>query len=335
MPLSPDWNTSDLQHVLLESDQIRVSLTNRGAALVSLEIPDCDGVWQDVIIGGKTPQSFLENPSYFGATVGRYANRIGKGRFTLDGTEYQLAVNNGPNHLHGGPTGFSYRTWAMTELANGVSFEFVSPDGDEGYPGELRTGVTYRVDGNRLVLDYVATTDAPTILNLTNHTYWNLSGSSARTILDHQLTLFTDRYLENDADVLPTGQILNVSGTPYDFRTPQTIGQEIDRTNGGYDNCFVIRRDDSGDSSLTPAASVFHPNSGRTLRVLTTEPGVQLYTANHFDGSLASAGADRHAAFCLECQHFPDAPNQPEFPGVVLRPGERYTQQTVYEFRID
>jgi aldose 1-epimerase len=320
-----DGSTFSLFH--LHNDFLRVQLTNRGAAVVSLESADRQGHFGNVVIGGSSPASYATNPSYLGATVGRFANRIGHGRFWLNGREFVLPINNGSHHLHGGIHGLTRRNWEAESGADFITFRTSSPDGEEGYPGNLDVAVTYRLEEDRFIIEYRARTDAPTIINLTNHTYWNLAGGGS--ILDHQLQLLADDFLENDTDILPTGTILAVAGTPYDFRHSHPIGEFISGTSGGYDNCFVIR---DWDATVRLAARVHDPASGRMMEVFTTKPGIQLYTANHFDGSLAPAGFHAHEAFCLECQHFPDSPNELEFPSTVLYPGSEYRQTTVHRF---
>lgn len=328
-----DWGQTDdgrnVSLFVLENEQLKVSLTNMGASLVSLEAPDRNGNLGPVVVSAGSCEGYVRNPSYLGATVGRFANRIGQGKFWLEGTEFTLAVNNGPNHLHGGLQGFSHKLWEAEPADDSVTFRYTSPDGEEGYPAAVTVAVTYRLDGKSLTIDYSARSEAATIINLTNHTYWNLG--SQGSILDHVLQLYCGQYLENDENTLPTGTILDVSGTAYDFREPHAIGTRIQQTPGGYDNCFVIQ---DWDSTLRLVARVTDPASGRMMEVLTTEPGVQLYTANHFDGSPDSAGFRQHEAFCLECQHFPDSPNQIEFPSTALRPGEEYRQTTVHRFDV-
>lgn len=315
---------------LLQNDILKLRVTNAGAAIVEVQVPDKEGNWGNVVVTPPHPDYFLTNASSLGATCGRFANRIGKGTFSLDGETYQLATNNGPNHLHGGVKGFAKRIWkAVAATPDSATFRLVSPDGDQGYPGELTTTLTYRIHKGELTLDYTAATTAPTVLNLTNHAYWNLDGGGL--VYDHLLQLQADRVLENDANVLPTGKILDVAGTPFDFRSPQTIGSRIEQVGNGYDNCFVIN---DWDQTLRQAAVVTTAKSGRKMEILTTEPGIQLYTANHFNKSEASAGWDRHTSFCLECQHLPDSPNQPAFPSTVLRPGETYRQTTVHRFSL-
>lgn len=328
---SPAGETEEgLQYgtVQLQNEYIRLLLTNAGAAVVDVEVPDKDGNWGSVVVRAPELEYYLTNRACLGGTPGRFANRIGRGQFELDGQTYNLAINNGPNHLHGGKKGFAKRVWQLLEpKKDQVTFRLVSEDGDEGYPGELTIDVTYRLAGKDLIIDYQAVTTAATVLNVTNHTYWNLAGGGK--VYEHLLKLNADRMLENDADTLPTGQILNVAGTAYDFRSAKKIGQDIQQTGNGYDNCYVIN---GWGQTLRQAAFVSDESSGRTMEVLTTEPGVQLFTANHFNKSEATAGWDQHTAFCLECQHLPDSPNQPEFPTTVLRPDETYTQQTIYRF---
>ncbi|MEW4489975.1 aldose epimerase family protein [Thalassoglobus sp. JC818] len=318
----------------LQNEYIRAVVTNAGASLVSLESPDRTGEWKNIVVTAQEREDYLTNPSFLGATAGRFANRIARGEFELDGSKYNLAINNGPNHLHGGEVSFAHKIWQLLSPSReSVTFRLVSPDGDEGYPGELTVELTYQLKGRELILNYSATTDAPTVLNLTNHTYWNLAG--AGRIDDQLLQISADRVLENDSDVLPTGTILDVAGTPWDFRTPKPIGKDLAETDGGYDSCFLIS---GADGSLRTAAIASDPASGRTMEVLTTEPGIQLYTANHFDGTQASAGWEQHTSFCLESQHLPDTPNHPEFESefgtTTLRPDETYRQTTVHRFGI-
>ena len=322
----------DVSLFTLENEQLKLQLTNLGAAIVALEAPDRQGDRANINLRHVEARPGVLTPSSFGATCGRYANRIGRGRFTLDGNAYSLAINNGPNHLHGGRKGFNAWVWDAEPQPDHVTFRIVSPDGDEGYPGALSVAVTCRLVGNELTIDYAATTTAPTVLNLTNHAYWNLGGVDAGVVYDTMLQLHADRYLEADDDVLVTGVIADVDGTPFDFRTPQAIGSRIEATGNGYDHCYAIN---GWDGSLRLAAKAVHPASGRSMEVFTTEPGVQLYTSNHFNGSAGTAMAPRHGAFCLECQHYPDSPNHPEFPTTVLRPGNTYTQRTVHRFSVE
>lgn len=329
------WGKSpegDIELIQLETRDIKLWLTNQGAALVDLQTPDLNGTWASLVIHEDTAEAYRKNPSHLGATVGRFGNRIKKGRFELDGETYSLAVNNGPNHLHGGDVGFTNRLWSIVEVTdNSVTFEYISPDGEEGYPGTLHVRSTYRLENHELIMEYHATTDTPTVLNLTNHAYWNLTGDPANKITSHELTLNADRYLENDSDVLPTGRVFDVDGTVYDFRKRKLIGESLAETDhDGYDNCLVLNQDKP--SELTWAASVREPSTGRGMSIHTTQPAIQLYTANHFDGSDVCAGAQQHSAFCLECQNYPDAPNQPEFPSSVLSPEDVYEHTTKHTF---
>ena len=335
----PD-GTSVEGYTLVNRNGLTARLITRGATLIQMHTPDRDGILTDITLGYDTLEGWLGpgNP-YMGCTVGRYANRLAKGRFTLDGKEYTVATNHGPNALHGGTLGFDKAIWQAEPRSSGdgpsIQFSHVSPDGDEGYPGTLRVEVIYTLtDRNELRLDYAATTDKPTVLNLTNHSYWNLAG--AGSVLDHVLTLNADRFTTVDGDSIPTGGITPVAGTPWDFLEARRIGERIQQTGttpAGYDHNFVIQGGGGPDPVLT--ARVLEPGSGRILEVLTTEPGIQFYTGNYLDGSEKGKGRrvyDQHAGFCLEAQHFPDAPNRPEFPTTHLRPGEVYKQTTVHRF---
>jgi aldose 1-epimerase len=315
-----------------------------GATILSIKVPDARGVLGDVVLGYDSLAGYVRNSPYFGAVVGRYANRIAKGRFTLDGTAYTLAVNNGPNALHGGLRGFDKSVWKpeleRSDSSIGVAFTLVSPDGDEGYPGTLTARVTYTLmrARNELVIDYEGVTDKATPVNLTNHSYFNLAGSG--DILGHLLTLDADSFTPVDATLIPTGKIMPVSGTPFDFRTPTAIGARIDakdeqtRNGGGYDHNFVFNRTGPG---LVHVARVTEPVSGRTLDVSTTEPGVQFYSGNFLDGTITGKGGhvyERRNGFCLETQHYPDSPNHANFPSTILRPGSPYRSQTVFSFGV-
>ena len=323
----------------------RVSVTNLGGHIVEILAPDRQGKLADVTLGYKDFAGYLADTSYFGSLVGRYANRIAKGRFTLDGKTYTLATNNGPNSLHGGPTGFQKRVWAAKVVSgpdgDALELTYVSRDGEEGYPGTLTAKVVYslRADGG-LVIDYEATTDAPTVVNLTNHAYFNLAGEGEGTILGHEMQIEADATTPVDPTLIPTGEKWTVEGTPFDFRKPVAIGARIDAADeqlkfgGGYDHNYVLR---GKAGELRPAARVVEPKSGRVLEMLTTEPGVQFYSGNFLDGSVTGKSGKpyvRRGAFCLEAQHFPDSPNEPSFPSVVLRPGETYRQTTVYRFSV-
>jgi len=315
-------------------------LTDYGARLVALECPDRTGRSANVTLGFGTLKQYEAHTAYFGCTTGRYANRIGKARFVLDGQEYRLAANNGDNHLHGGKKGLDRYVWGAQAVARdgaaGVRFTHSSPDGDEGYPGRLDLVVTFWVtDDSALRIDYEAQTSKPTVLNLTNHAYWNLAGSG--DVLGQTLELAADHYLEVDAGMIPTGVLAPVEGTFMDFRKPLAIGARMEETKkrfpppGGYDHCYVLRKK---PGELALAAKAHDPASGRVMELLTTEPAVQLYTSNFLDGSAVNGGFKQHAAFCLETQHYPDSPNRPEFPTTVLRPGQTYRQTTIYRFSV-
>ena len=318
-----------------------MKLTDYGAIVVELQAPDRQGNVENINLGFDSVERYLEGHPYFGSTVGRYANRIARGQFTLDGKTYQLATNNGPNHLHGGLVGFDKVLWNAEEVetadAVGVRFSYQSKDGEEGYPGNLQATVTYTLTNrNEMKIDYVAKTDKATPINLTNHCYWNLQGAKSGTkIMGHVLMLNADRYLPVDDTLIPTGELKPVEGTPFDFRKPHPIGQMVEQVPGdppGYDHCFVLNNQD-GDLAL--AARVSDPESGRVMEVYTTQPGIQLYTGNFMDGSVSSGGHQQHTAFCLETQHFPDSPNRPTFPSAILQPGQTYHQVTVHAFRTE
>jgi aldose 1-epimerase len=313
-----------------------VELIDYGAIVVSINVPDRSGKKTNVTAGFSSIDGYLERHPYFGATVGRFCNRIAMGKFSLEGKTYSLAVNNGPNHLHGGEVGFDKRMWQVAEVkadnSVGLKFTYVSPDGEEGYPGTLTTIAEYRWDNNNcLTLDLQATTDKPTVLNLTNHAYFNLGGAGSGTIHQHELTLACDQYLPVDESMIPKGALAPVAGTPLDFTTPHKIGERIAqlKETNGYDHCFVVK---GKAGELRDAAKVVDPASGRTLSIKTTQPGIQLYTGNFLDGKPGNAGFKTHEAFCLETQHYPDSPNQPSFPSTVLRPGEKFHQVTTFTF---
>jgi aldose 1-epimerase len=325
---------------------VEVRAISYGATVVSIRTPNRRGVVDDVVLGFDALPDYLTKARYFGSVVGRYGNRIGHGRFALDGATFQLATNNGANHLHGGVNGFDKVIWAGEPFerdgASGVVFSYTSKDGEEGYPGTLNVRVTYTLTPrNELRIDYSAVTDKATPVNLTNHSYFNLGGRGSGDILAHQLTLNADRYTPTDATQIPTGEIAPVAGTPFDFRTPKPIGARIDaddeqiRRGQGYDHNFVLNgwsADPRRGDTPRPAAHVVDPASGRTLDVATTEPGVQLYAGNNLN--LAQNGFGRRTAFCLETQHFPDSPNHPNFPSTILRPGATYRSTTIYTFGV-
>jgi aldose 1-epimerase len=320
-----------------------VDLLDYGGIVVSIRVPDRAGQFDDVVLGFDTLEDYTARSPFFGATIGRYANRIARGRFTLDGVAHTLATNNGPNHLHGGPRGWDKVIWRGEPFdgpdRSGVRLRYTSADGEEGYPGTVEVEVTYVLtDASELRIDCRATTDAPTIINVTQHTYFNLAGNAANTILDHRIQLLADRYTPVDGTLIPTGALAPVADTPFDFRTPAPIGARIDEPDEqlvfgeGYDHNYVINRTGPG---LVPAARVAEPTSGRTLEASTTEPGLQFYTGNHLPAALSGKSGrtyGRRAGFCLETQHFPDSPNQPAFPSAVLRPGHEYRWTTVYAF---
>ena len=308
---------------------VEVSITNFGGAITSIKAPDRNGVFADVVLGYDTLDDYVKNPRYLGALIGRYANRIAGGKFSLNGVEYQLAQNNGANHLHGGNKGFDKRVWNSAEIESGLILEYFSKDGEENYPGDLDVAVTYSLnDQNELRIEYRANTDKDTIVNLTNHSYFNLAGHG--TILDHELTLNADSFTPVSEDLIPTGEISAVAGTPMDFRTGRMIAP------GGYEHNFVLN--DWKHGSLRSVARLRERVSGRVMEVLTTQPGIQFYSGNFLDGSLIGKGGvayEKYAALCLETQHYPDAPNHPNFPATVLRPGETYSELTVYKFTTD
>ena len=314
-----------------------------GAIIRSLRVPDRSGALDDVVLGYDSLEEYLRRNPFFGAVAGRCANRLARGRFVLDGRTYALAVNNGVNHLHGGIIGFDKVVWHGVPSADGagVTFGRTSPDGEEGYPGTLTATVSYTLtDANELVIEYAATADRATPVNLTQHSYFNLAGHGAGDILDHVLTIDADRYTPVDASQIPTGALAPVEGTPLDFRRPTTIGSRIQQAHDqivigeGYDQNFVLNGSGPG---LHVAARVVEPRSGRTLEVATTQPGLQFYSGNRLDGSIAGKGGQvyvRRAGLCLETQHFPDSPNQPAFPSVILEPGQEYRHTTVFTFGV-
>ncbi len=325
-------------YTLTNSKGLRARITNFGAALVSLHVPDRNGSLDDVVLGFDNLQGYVEQNAYIGVAVGRYANRIGQGKFTLDGVEYTLAVNNGPNHLHGGLKGFDKVVWTTQESVAAedeawVKMTYLSPDGEEGYPGNLTCTVTYTLtNSDELRISYEGTTDKKTIVNLTNHSYWNLAGNASGDVLGHELMIDADRFTVIDAGQIPTGVIASVHDMPLDFTRPRPIGSRLRQLASGYDHNYVLNGE---PGTLRLCAQVREPRSGRVMTVHTTEPGLQLYTGNYLDGSIVGKDGkayDKHAGFCLETQHYPDSPNKPEFPSVVLEPGQTYSSQTVHQF---
>ncbi len=329
--------------VLTNKSGVEAAITNYGATVVSLKVPDRSGKIGDVVLGFDSLEGYLGKEPYFGAVVGRYGNRIAKGKFKLNGVEYSLPVNDGPNSLHGGIHGFDKKVWtardASTPAAPAVELTYISRDGEEGYPGTLTATVTYTLtDANELRLDYTATTDKDTVQNITNHSYFNLAGQGEGDILSHEIMLNADKFTPVDATLIPTGELKDVKGTPFDFTTPTAIGARIDQKDEqlvrgkGYDHNWVLR---GGGGSMVRAAQVYEPRSGRVLEVLTTQPGVQFYTGNFLDGANRGKGGKvypHRGGFCLETQHFPDSPNHPDFPTTTLKAGEKFQSTTVFKF---
>lgn len=342
----PD-GTPVFEYTLTNAKNMSVGVINYGGIITSIKVPDRDGKVDNVVLGFRNIDDYVSKNPYFGTITGRYANRIGNAKFTLDGTEYKLAVNNGPNSLHGGAKGFDKKIWAVKELPGegkvGLELSYLSPDGEEGYPGNLAVTVNYTLtDDNEFRIDYTATTDKPTVVNLTSHSYFNLAGNGSGTVLDHKLQLNADKFTPVDATLIPTGKLQDVAGTPFDFREPQVIGDRIRQADEqlvygrGYDHNWVLNRSD--DSSLVLAAKLHDPATGRVMEIHTTEPGIQFYAGNFLDGTLvgSSGGMYRQGdGLCLETQHFPDSPNKPDFPSTVLKPGETYKTTTVHRFMTD
>ena len=339
-----DGKKTDL-FVLKNSKGNEVAITNYGGAIVALMVPDKDGKMGNVIMGHDNIQDVINSPEpYLSRLIGRFGNRIAKGKFSLHGKQYQVAVNNGPNSLHGGKKGFNVKVWSPEQMNDhALALNYVSPYGEEGYTGELKVTVVYTwTDDNELHIDYLATTNKKTIINLTNHAFISLAGIANPTpsVENVELRINADFYLPIDNVSIPTGEIRKVEGTPFDFRIAKPIGRDINaddeqvKNGTGFDHNFVLNKKEEGELSL--AAKAYEPVSGRTLEVYTTEPGVQLYTGNFLSGFKGTHGATypTRSAFCLECQHFPDSPNRPYFPSVVLNPGERYKQTTIYKFGV-
>lgn len=332
-------------YTLRNAHGAELCVTNYGGIIQALRMPDRAGHFDDVVLGYDSLQSYLESSPYFGALIGRYCNRIAHAQFTLDDRTYTLARNNGAHHLHGGDRGFDKVLWQarvlQTDEAAGLLLRYTSPHGEEGYPGTLSCEVTYALtNDNAVVIGYRATTDAPTVVNLTQHSYFNLAGHGAQDCLGHELMIDADAYLPADEGLIPTGEIRPVAGGPFDFRQPTTIGARINdgdeqlQIGHGYDHTFVLNKHDDGNSV---AARVYEPNSGRVLEVLTTEPGLQLYTGNFLNGTLKGKHDVAYGwryGFALETQHFPDSPNQHIFPSTVLRPGQQFRSTTIYKFSV-
>lgn len=332
--------TEVMLFTLCNDQQITVKMMTYGGAVTSIRVPDKTGNLADVVLGFDTLEKYLGHHPHFGVIVGRFANRIGAGRFSLDGTQYKVAVNNGPNHLHGGIVGFDKVIWQATEIqindAVGVELAYLSRDGEEGYPGNLRTTVKYLLTAqNELVITYEAVADKTTIVNLTNHSYFNLSGEGAGDILGHQIMINADQYTAVDQGLIPTGELRPVAGSPLDFIAARTIGSRIAEMDNGYDHNYVLNKQ---SKALSLAARVYEPDSGRVMEVLTTQPGIQFYTANGLDGTItgkSDRSYGKYGAFCLETQHYPDSPNHLHFPTTRLEPGETYSETTIYKFNVE
>ena len=329
---------TDVELYSLTNGKIEVGVITYGGIVVSLRTPDRNGKLDDVVLGCDSVEKYVAQTAHFGGIVGRYANRIAHGSFQLDGHTYSIPKNDGGNALHGGIRGFDKVVWEAKQIPNGVELTYVSKDGDQGFPGMLTTIVRYTLDGSALRIDYSATTNKNTVLNLTNHSYFNLAGQGNGDALRHVVKIDASRMTPVDATLIPTGELKSLEGTAFDFRTPHAIGERIDaddpqlRLGHGYDHNFVL---DHPSDKLSEAAEVYEPSTGRILRVLTTEPGVQLYTGNFLDGSITGKEGrvyNRRFALCLETQHFPDSPNHPNFPSTELKPGVKFHSVTVYEF---
>jgi aldose 1-epimerase len=337
----PDGSAIELYR--LKSESIEAEFVTYGATLVSLRVPDREGRRDDVVLGFGGLEGYIQNnrskaPNFFGGTIGRYANRIAQGRFTLEGKEYALRQNNGPHCLHGGPGGFYNVVWRAEPIKNGIAFQYVSKDGEEGFPGALHTTVRFTLSGGDLRIEYQAATDKTTVVNLTNHSYFNLGGAGRGSILGHELKLAASQCTPVDAGTIPTGEVRSVAGSAFDFRKAKPIGERIEARDeqlergNGYDHNFVL---DDSSSDLKLVAEVFEPASGRVLEVLTTEPAIQFYSGNYLDGSVRGKDGhayERYSGLCLETQHFPDSPNHANFPSTVLRPGEKFDSVTIYRF---
>ncbi len=330
---------------LTNKNGMAMKVINYGGIIQSLTVPDKTGKLEDVVLGYDSLSGYLKDSPYFGAIIGRYGNRIAKGKFSIDGQSYQLGQNNLGNNLHGGPKGFDQRFWSIREFEvdNGSAIEltYKSRDGEEGFPGNLIAKVRYHLtDQNELKINYEATTDKTTVINLTQHTYFNLSGNASTDILSHELFIDADKFIPVDKTLIPTGELKNVSGTPFDFKTPTSIGSRIDKKDqqlefgGGYDHCWVLNN--KGDAAKV-VTTLHDPNSGRVMSVYTVEPGIQFYSGNFLDGSITgkyNVVYKKRWAVCLETEHFPDSPNQKNFPSVLLKPGETYRTQTTYAFGV-
>ncbi|HBG28303.1 MAG: hypothetical protein A2Y10_03335 [Planctomycetes bacterium GWF2_41_51] len=333
-------NDKEVEFFLLKNkSSIEAKIISYGAALVSLKTPDKNGKLADIVLGYDGLEGYLNDTCYHGCTVGRVANRISNAKFMLDGKEYKLTANNGSNHLHGGNIGFNRVLWEARPFEEkdccGVIFKYQSSDGQEGYPGNLDITVTYTLtNDNELKIDYNAVTDKKTVINLTNHSYFNLAGHDSGDIYSHQIQINSESITETDADLTPTGKIIPVKNTPYDFTKLKPMGRDINKLDMGYDINYILKK--SSPMELSFAAKVCESQSGRVMEILTSEPAIQFYTGNFLNGSAGKNGASykKHNAFCLETQHYPDSPNHPEFPSVVLNPGDVYRHLTVHKFSV-
>lgn len=337
----PDGSAVDV--FTLKDKQLEVQITNYGGTIMSIKAPDRNGKVEDVVLGFDDPQAYYahnhsSDASFLGPIVGRYANRIANATFTLDGQQYHLPKNNKMNSIHGGPNGFHNHVWKAKIVKNGIELQYLSKDGEEGYPGNLQATVVYTLVKGELKIDYSATTDKPTVYNPTNHAYFNLKGQGQGDVLQHVVKLNGSKFTPVDANIIPTGELRSVEGTPFDFRTPHAIGERIAADNdqiklgNGYDHNYVI---DNSGKSLMLVADVYEPASGRVFEVLTTEPGIQFYTGNFLNGNIKGKGGvpyNKNGGFALETQHYPDSPNHPDFPSTVLRPGQTFHSETVYRF---
>jgi aldose 1-epimerase len=333
---TPEGKEVDL-YTLTNANGLKASVMTYGGILVSLEVPDRNGKLEDIVLGYDSLGAYVEKNPYFGAIVGRYANRIAKGRFSLRDVQYRLANNDGENHLHGGNKGFDKVLWNAESIkldsAVGVKLSYLSKDGEEGYPGNLSCNVEYLLTNrNEFTVNYHATTDKPTVVNLTHHSYFNLAGQGDGDILGHELMVNAEKFTPVGKGLIPTGELKSVKGTPMDFMTATTIGARIESVEGGYDHNYVLTGE---GGSLKLAARVYEPSSGRVMEIFTTEPGIQFYSGNFLGGGMRGKSGrfyQKHGGFCLETQHFPDSPNKPNFPSVVLNPGEQYAHLTIHKF---
>lgn len=342
---TPEGERVDL-YTLKNSNGVTVDIITYGGIITSLKVPNKQGDFENIVLGYDSLDLYVEKNPFFGALVGRYGNRIADAKFTLEGVTYSLAKNNGDNHLHGGKKGFDKVVWKASEEKEedfvALKLSYISKDMEEGYPGNLDVWVTYILTNDDILkVLYEATTDKTTIVNLTQHSYFNLSGDFSKTILDHEMTLNADHYLPVDSELIPLGELAPVQGTPFDFTTPKPIGADIEKDHEqlkiglGYDHCWVLNGQNAGLRSI---ARVYHPESGRVMEVFSTEPGVQFYTSNFLDGTLPKKGGGFYAqrsGFCLETQHYPDSPNKPDYPSVVLNAGDKYTSETSFQFSVE